>query len=1847
MLRQVCSVIGGVAAGPVGSLLGGITGGLLGAAVETVLPGASGVITNAASSFGSEAYRALGQRVLDGLPPEERTLINHDLQRAFRLAALDALAEIGGRRASAEAQRDPRGVPPEVRFNFAELPPDLREPMRTCFADLARAITDGTLLPITAPALSDESVATYIDQTSLAMLSGTTSDDRTTLLFLSELFYDETVGPWLTTHSGFLAAELAPLQRHLRRHTLPRTLVHFNERIKDPANTQAWRAFNRTLLEQIRAGIADVQHGQRELHADQRELTQRIDNLLRQSATSATLPAYADGMGAVLSAVGHSEQHLDEALATAFARANSEQTALQAVLRDALARIERKIDAIGDTTKRIESQLGTMQDRLERSVVPRLHVPHLIAERDVAACPYPGLAVFGDGEASYFFGRDADIARLLRHTNRPVVAVTGPSGVGKSSFVLAGVLPHLRAQHPQLEHIIFRVSTSAELLRDLAATLASHTNQPLERVLAALQSDDAALRDTLLALNAGGRVALVLDQFEELFVGADKSRVADRARLLDLLLDIEKRPDPRLLVILTSRENFFEHPDYLARPELRPIIVERGVALAGLSDIQLRDAILKPLAAFNARPERAAAPPVAFEAGVIDLFEQEFRRTERTLPLVQYLLRLLWTERRELSVAAYTQLGGLERALDRHAGKIYEMFSQEDQRVVRAVLLALVRPGIDNEYTRRRVARDELIGAGGQRDRVSAVIGRLANQDSRIISEQQVGQASYLELTHEVLLKQWERLRVLVDTYRERLQTRDALLPDAEQWLQSAAQANGRGDATYLYRGSQLRLAKTYIRTNDLPEGIDTSIQTCYQASVRHQRRQAISGVLGTIAVVAALAFGFNWYTADQRARLVAEQQVSSQRATAQVLAQQTAQAEALQRGTAEANAAQEGERARREAEAANAQRLATLARQTFAQGDRSLAVALALAANERDNPPIQAQQALAEVAYAPGLAGEFGPGIAISPNGLLLLDVQDGGRVVLRDVATSAEQELGGIALHSDPQSGTEVPTVQFSADSGRVVVGSSQEIVAWSTADGSQISRYAFSKNEPGTSALSINANQGTFVRRAQNGEIQLCELQSGRVIQRITDNALNDIAENAGAFSRDGRYLLVGGGFFGPGDAQAVDGKAILWDTQTNTVLAHVSDVSDHLTIGPETPGLEGIINMAYVGDDDAVHVWSYSTYEKQMVEGPKLSNARGPLLWSSDAGFIIATKSDGSGVYLWNLAKDAQLLPGAGTPLSLVVDDAYLALLRNGTVVRYDLANAAQLVGRTTPSGRANYIGTYTVLVAPDGKSVLTGDNQPDVTEFHYQSLDDGTRTMVGYGYLKPVVSADRSTALVSMIPASTQIVEQRGELHPLYQVLDLATGKVTREIGQTPYDPLVSPKYPRPALSADGRRAVAMLPADAAQNAIVIGLDLANQRELPQLGEAAKTYANLGISPDGKTALVLVADKRSGYDDLTNSDGPLRLLVWDIDSTTLRGTLDAGVDVRRDMQGFYIEPTDLVYSPDGGMFALTVAGGELRVWDARTLQEMWHGPTQNERVQFSPDSQFVLSAGSDGSVQLFEARTGALVHNLTEARGPAAFDPTGGVLITGDASQQVRVWDVATGSELRRFPLYGDLLTVTMAPDGKSFFTGSADGMKQWRSDALPELITWTRANRTVANLSCEQRSRYQVPPLCAPGTTATPAPPSTPAPAATLFPTHAATPSPAPPTPSSDGTQVFQPIDQSPSSSLRVVSARQLSMTFELVVEYTAADARKVGIEKPGEKNSFFIQQGGQRYPLRAAEGIVVGETTQSVPIGSTLQFTLSFDRLPEPTQPFDLIEGEHTAAGGTSYWDITYIRLR
>ena len=72
-------------------------------------------------------------------------------------------------------------------------------------------------------------------------------------------------------------------------------------------------------------------------------------------------------------------------------------------------------------------------------------------------CPYVGLQPFEEADRAFFFGRERDqrviIANLL---SSPLTILYGSSGVGKSSVLMAGVVPQLHRERPRTAVVVFR-----------------------------------------------------------------------------------------------------------------------------------------------------------------------------------------------------------------------------------------------------------------------------------------------------------------------------------------------------------------------------------------------------------------------------------------------------------------------------------------------------------------------------------------------------------------------------------------------------------------------------------------------------------------------------------------------------------------------------------------------------------------------------------------------------------------------------------------------------------------------------------------------------------------------------------------------------------------------------------------------------------------------------------------------------------------------------------------------------------------------------------------------------------------------------------------------------------------------------------------------------------------------------------------------------------------------------------------------------------------------------------------------------------------------------------------------
>ena len=152
-------------------------------------------------------------------------------------------------------------------------------------------------------------------------------------------------------------------------------------------------------------------------------------------------------------------------------------------------------------------------------------------------CPYRSLFHFGPDDAEYFFGREIFVEELCKATQtRNFISLLGASGSGKSSVVLAGLVPKLQKEgHWKFTYFrpgVVRTKKRSSIVDPfyaLATALVPLYTPELNETAQLSQASDLAdgfrdgkilLSDVILKIqqnHPNHRVLLIADQFEELY----------------------------------------------------------------------------------------------------------------------------------------------------------------------------------------------------------------------------------------------------------------------------------------------------------------------------------------------------------------------------------------------------------------------------------------------------------------------------------------------------------------------------------------------------------------------------------------------------------------------------------------------------------------------------------------------------------------------------------------------------------------------------------------------------------------------------------------------------------------------------------------------------------------------------------------------------------------------------------------------------------------------------------------------------------------------------------------------------------------------------------------------------------------------------------------------------------------------------------------------------------------------------------------------------------------------------------------------------------------------------------
>ncbi|MCB9098494.1 MAG: AAA family ATPase [Anaerolineales bacterium] len=1294
--------------------------------------------------------------------------------------------------------------------------------------------------------------------------------------------------------------------------------------------------------------------------------------------------------------------------------------------------------------------------------------------------PYRGLHAFQQVDAPVFFGREQFVQQLVNAVEQqPLVAVTGPSGSGKSSVVFAGLAPHLQDRASPGDRLsswlILSCRPGGTPFKELARVLSAPLGQNAGALADALQHGRSRLPDLatqLLALQPhANRLLLIIDQFEELYTLCSDADV--RRQFIDALLagdqgpgvrgqgsetddqqsPISQSPDLPFSILLTLRA------DFLSRAlTYRPLAdaLQPGINLLGaMTAAELARAIEYP----------AEKMGISFEPNLVKTILDDVGDEPGRLPLLEFALTRLWQHQRagQLTAEAYQSGGGVEGAVTHFADQIYTQLTAEQQSQARHIFTQLVQPGAGTEDTRRIASRADLEVAW-------PLVQHLAGA-RLVVTDRNAAGDEVVELVHEALIQNWARLRDWMETdrafraWQERLRAairqwqgteqdeggllRGAPLAEAEEWLPRHEGDLSAIEQDFILRSISLREQQVAQIEADRQRQLRQAQERAEEQTqaANQLRRRAIwlgtALVLLLLAVIAAIGFGLSAQTNLQTAQVRATE-VAANLATANHLATQESLArgeadanlataeyratlESAARGEAVANLATAEFRATLEAEARNnAEAAATLEAIARGEADLNLATAIYRATLEAAARS-QADANLATAVYRATLEA-----VARSQADANLATAQYNAtqeaiaqETAIAETTRSAEAEETAQAeatkaIEAEKTAVAERATAESERDRAdeQTKIAVSRQLAAQSLALLPEDPTLAF--------LLVLEANRIAETTEAR--DVLLTALQTyPRLSNRLYGHA--GPVESV-VLSPDGQTLASAG----------ADGAIILWQMQAGDQPPQRigQPLTDHSgTIKSLVFSPDGQL-LASASDDGTIILWQMRPDQPPLAMGQVSQDGGVNTVAFSSNGQILASGSSYGEIILWAVQPGQPLQPigqslrghnGSVASLAFSPDEPMLASgSEDNTIILWDIQNPqqSQLLWQSD-NNNAHKNWVWSIVFSSDGQMLASGDGDGAIILW---DMSNPQRPQ-SLGKL-PQAHQDDVFSLAFSPDGQTLASGSDDKTIILWDVQ--SRQKILTLIGHTS-------RVTSIAFSSNGQRLVS----GSWDN--TIGLWDVRADQPPQsLGTRLPRY------PSNVNSVAF--SPKSGQTLATGSFADI--LWWDVRNRQQPKLLGQFLD------GHKGDVYSVVFSPDEKLLASGGTDSTIIIWDVQNQQtpkrlgpRLYDHPEKVLTLAFSSDGQTLASGSVDNTIILWDMQNPAAPVNLAQLSHRSdvyvlAFEPNyAQLLAAGLGDNTIVLWDVRDRQQPHPLgqPLTGHtnlISSLAFSPDGKTLASGSAD-----------------------------------------------------------------------------------------------------------------------------------------------------------------------------------------------------------
>lgn len=529
-------------------------------------------------------------------------------------------------------------------------------------------------------------------------------------------------------------------------------------------------------------------------------------------------------------------------------------------------------------------------ERLWRGLIDAGLDPTQLFDWDPAAMdqegPYPGLSTFDAKHAAVFFGREKELQQLRQQLNQAHLAndhrtlfIVGPSGSGKSSLLLAGLLPRLRRDPERWILLDDLRARGAVLLRFQHLLEGALRKAGLEPAIESWMGPEGVGESKIAAprLNAelerlrlkldrpNARVLLPIDQFEELLTGEANDQ---STRFLEWLsATLSASSNSPLMVVATLRTDFLAH--FQSVPAFRTLPIELW-PLGGMTRSALRDAILKPafVHGLPVDPDLADAVLEELGTGISSLpllayaLQELYRRAPKGTPITRELLQ--------------SERGGLRQLIANQAKVVYDRavadthLGPEQKEELELSLVHLAQLHADGGWVRRPVPMAAIpkefrpVYRALQQARllVPLIPEAPATAGSPSSLNTAAANGHGFEVAHEILFTAWPLLSDRLTRHRDYLQWRRRLAATAEHW-------ETHGKAVHsLFRGTALADADRRLAAMKAWPTL-SALEQDYIVCSRRRRafRRRASLAISAVALMAVALIGAWVHRSRQEAR--------------------------------------------------------------------------------------------------------------------------------------------------------------------------------------------------------------------------------------------------------------------------------------------------------------------------------------------------------------------------------------------------------------------------------------------------------------------------------------------------------------------------------------------------------------------------------------------------------------------------------------------------------------------------------------------------------------------------------------------------------------------------------------------------------------------------------------------------------------------------------------------------------------------------------------------------------------------------------------------------------------------